>query len=105
MQLINKAITWVDRMWHRESDATTVSAPSHRPARDKQNTDTVTAIRLYYQDYYIPCLPPHLPPDDARAVIEQQILEMELPESVEREIMREIPQWLGLDREAAPVAE
>lgn len=105
MQLINKAIAWVDHMWHRESDAPVVSAPSRRPARDKQNTDTVTAIRLYYQDYYIPCLSPHLPPDDARAVIEQQILEMELPGTVERELMQEIPGWLGIEQEITDVAD
>ena len=89
-------MTWLKTLTRRAAE---LSVDFHT---DHELEETV---RVYYRDYYIPCLSSDLARDDARAVIEQQVLEMELPESVERTLMREIPEWLVLDRKAVYVPE
>lgn len=98
-------LTWLKTLAGRVFSNRRAPELSADPHNDHEWAEMAETVRLYYRDYYIPCLASDLACDDAQAVIEQQVLEMDLPESVEREIMREIPQWLGLDREAAPVAE
>jgi len=61
---------------------------------DHEAAPLIEAVRIYYRDSYIPALPADLSRRDAQAVIEQQVLELLLPESVERALMSQIPQWL-----------
>lgn len=86
-------MTWITRFFRRASPA---PGASLQAAPTSTDADAVKALRLYYQDYYIPCLSSELARDEARAVIEQQVLDMELPKAVERELLREIPEWLGI---------